>query len=194
MWPIIIVPLLISLLLVFFERHLPQPSSTPTPRKGLIAQTLVELPGRLVSYVKGIQISYFYWFAIIAGYGTPPGRQVLDRAKERLGYEGENTELYWAASVEADEVGGLSWASQNHFLNMYEMNRNLCNACFLLIPSAIIRMIISAPSQVSMLMIYWGGLLAFVSAVFLVRYFYIYSGYYSKHLLRLAAYRAQPKV
>lgn len=146
-------------------------------------------------YLRSSFPNWIYFVANLVDYGSMPSRSVLTKAKACTGKcDGSSSDFFWLAYINLENRAPASFPAAYHFLSMYGMNRNLSTATgFILIHTGLsyfFNRLIAADAEVFV----WVCTLLAFSLLFFVRYLYLYSGYYSKYIVRAAAYLEEARL
>jgi hypothetical protein len=140
------------------------------------------------NYTKYSIFNWVYFLANIIDYGSMPSRGIIERSfnltRINKDEEMQSNDFYWLSNIRLQNLLPLSHPTAYSFLSMYGMIRNLLNVTVLLFTYFLIMMInreyiISGSSIVTLSVIF-----VLLILILYIRYLYLYSGYYSKYLLR----------
>jgi hypothetical protein len=153
-------------------------------------------PGPLVrkfyAYAKARFTNPIYFAAKLTGYGDLPSSALIRSARSSIGTDVEERDFFWMTYLTVQNRGGAATQSMYHFLAMYGMVRNLCNATAMVLLWSVAIFWIEWPEGHGHGVAIWSlGLCGLMYGLF-IRYLYVYAAYFSKYVLRTAAYIARP--
>jgi len=142
----------------------------------------------LYCYARACFTNPIYLAAKLVGYGDPPSRSVIDAAQACADAGDSDNDLFWMTYITVQDRGGATTQTMYHFLASYSMVRNLCNATAFVVFASIVAFVVRWPITHAANMVAWTfGLCCLMYALF-ARYLYLYGTYFSKYVIRVAAY------
>lgn len=131
-----------------------------------------------------------YFAAKLVGYGTTPAAELLGKAIAEAKYDSRANDFYWMCQLRLENDAPRSYDTAYHGMAMYTMNRNLANATAFVTIASLVAFYAKWPNGIRYLALAWVGILCVLCYIFFVRYLYLFSGLYSKYVVRTAAFLA----
>ncbi len=179
-WPLAVLPIL-NLILAFMDKAL---------REGVDYRS--KIIEKHFLYLRCTFQSWVYFCAQLSGYGHMPSRETLGAALSTVGASRSTpSDFWWLSSICLENLAPRSHPTAYHFMSLSGMNRNLCGSTLLAIGHFLGLYCAERGHHVNA-----AGFTAFLlvmlslALLFLLRYLYLYSGYYSKFVVRVAAFLA----
>jgi hypothetical protein len=144
---------------------------------------------RFFLYMRSTLVAPLYFIAVAVGYGRSPSEDVLRRARDSVLGKSFGSDFFWLCYIRLINRAPLSYPTAYHFLSLYGMNRNLAAATGTLLAYIAVHFAVHRPLAVGdgailiVASVLWG-----LSLVFFARYLYMYAGYFSKYIVRVAAW------
>ena len=145
---------------------------------------------RVFIYARRTFVNPSYFAAKLVGYGTAPDAGLLRKALAEAKYDSRANDFYWMCQLRLENEAPRSYDSAYHGMAMYTMNRNLCNATALAAVVSVAAFYVRWPEGFRHSTLLWVGILCLFTYMFFIRYLYLFSGLYSKYVVRAAAYLA----
>lgn len=167
----------INAAIVLSERYLVTES-----RKALRRRT------RLLTYAKACFTNPIYFAAKLTGYGDMPSTALIRAVRSGIGSDSDSKDFFWMTYLTIQNRGLGSSQTVYHFLAMYGMVRNICNATAFVLMSSVAVFWVEWPLNHGQGVVVWSvGLCVLMYALF-ARYLYVYGAYFSKYVLRSGAF------
>ena len=139
-------------------------------------------------YARACFTNPIYFAAKLVGYGDSPSRDVIRGVREGLGVTFQRSEFFWITYLMVQNRGAGASQTMYHFLAQYSMARNVCNATAFVLLASVGAFWLRWPTDHAQAVVVWAfGLCCLMYALF-ARYLYLYGAYFSKYVLRSAAY------
>jgi hypothetical protein len=136
-------------------------------------------------YLRSTFINPIYSAAKLVSYAKTPAPEVIKKAQELAGPLKED--FFWSCYLLTQSNAPVAFTSIYHFLALYGMSRNLCNATFAIWVWSVISFLFRSPHPVDASVIIWSVALAGLTYVFFFRFLYFYASYFSRYVVRVAA-------
>lgn len=142
----------------------------------------------LYNYARACFTNPIYLAAKLVGYGDPPGRRLILNVREKIGDAYQQSDFFWISYLIVQNHGAGASQTTYHFLAQYSMARNVCNATAFVLLASVGAFWLRWPTNHELEVVWWAlGLCCLMYALF-ARYLYLYGSYFSKYVLRTAAY------
>lgn len=144
--------------------------------------------GHFYDYSRICFTNAIYWAAKLTGYGDIPSTEIIRTVHSAVGPDCAENDFFWLSYLTIQNRGVGSSQTMYHFLAMYGMVRNLCNAtaCILMVSVAIFWL--EWPSKYGQGVAVWSVSLCVLMYALFIRYLYVYGSYFSRYVLRAAAF------
>jgi len=147
----------------------------------------------VIKYLRACFANPIYFAANIVGYGDFPSKPLIRVVRDE--FIAEDKDFFWLTYLSVQNRNEGSSQTVYHFLAMYGMVRNLCNATAFAIVLSVGFFGLDWPNGQGPAVIVWTGVLCALMYALFARYLYVYGPYFTKYLLRAAAYsRASRRV
>jgi hypothetical protein len=148
---------------------------------------------RVFVYARRTFVNPAYFAAKIVGYGSSPTTDLLGKAFIDAKYDSHANDFYWMCQLRLENDAPRSYDTAYHGMAMYTMNRNLCNATAFIVILSLVAFYVRWPQGVRHSALIWVAGLCVLTYAFFVRYLYLFSGLYSKYVVRTAAFLSDRK-
>lgn len=167
----------INWLIGYAERRLLHEDAKPTLRTR-----------RVFAYAKACFTNPIYFAAKLTGYAAAPSATLIRSVKTEVGMDLDEGDLFWMTYLTVQNRGSGSSQTVYHFLAMYGMVRNLCNATAMALLSSVAVFWIEWPVNHGQGVAVWSVGLCGLMYILFIRYLYVYGAYFSKYVIRAAAF------
>lgn len=155
----------------------------------------LETAQRILDYLRSRFANPIYFAANMVGYGNFPSTSLIRMVRDEFVSEVEDKDFFWLTYLTVQNRNEGSSQTVYHFLAMYGMIRNLCNATAFAIVFSVGFFQMDWPNGHGAGVIVWTAILCGLMYALFVRYLYVYGPYFAKYLVRAAAYsRASRRV
>jgi hypothetical protein len=144
-------------------------------------------------YVRRTFVNPAYFAAKLVGYGSAPAAELIGRAFTEAKYDSTSNDFYWMCQLTIENDAPRTYDTAYHGMAMYTMNRNLCNATAFVVIVSLVAFYAHWPDGYRYVPLLWVAVLCAVTYAFFIRYLYLFSGLYSKYIVRAAAFLADRK-
>jgi hypothetical protein len=146
---------------------------------------------RFFFYARLTFTSPIYLGAKLVGYGDTPSTVIIDNVRDAIGADCGEKDLFWMSYLLVQIRGAGASQTMYHFLAMYGMVRNLCDATAFALVLSVAAFWYRWPTDHEQAAVLWClGLCVLMYSLFL-RYLYVYGAYFSKYVVRAAAFIAR---
>jgi len=140
---------------------------------------------RVFLYLRRSFLNPSYFAAKLVGYSASPDATLIGKAFSEARYDSRANDFYWMCQLRLENDAPRSYDTAYHGMAMYTMNRNLCNStAFVAVAAFYIRW----PEGARYSALVWVATLCAFTYMFFIRYLYLFSGLYSKYVVRAAAF------
>jgi hypothetical protein len=140
-------------------------------------------------YMRRTFLNPAYFAAKLVGYGSSPDARLIGKAREAAGYDSRANDFYWMCQLRIENDAPRSYNTAYHGMAMYTMNRNLCNSTAFIAIASVVAFYIKWPdTPQKYLPLIWIAILCVMTYVFFIRYLYLFSGLYSKYVVRAVTF------
>jgi len=139
-------------------------------------------------YARRTFVNPAYFAAKLVGYGSGPAAELIGKALQAARYGSAANDFYWMCQLRVENDAPRTYDTAYHGMAMYTMNRNLCNATAIVIVISLIEYYIHWPDNYRHMPLFWIAALCVITYAFFIRFLYLFSGAYSKYIIRAAAF------
>jgi hypothetical protein len=141
---------------------------------------------QVIKYLRACFANPIYFAANIVGYGDFPSESLIRMVRDE--FIAEDKDFFWMTYLAVQNRNEGSSQTVYHFLAMYGMVRNLCNATAFAIVLSVGFFSLGWPTGQGPMVIAWTAILCALMYALFARYLYVYGPYFAKYVLRAAAY------
>jgi len=174
-WIILLLPLLNSVV-GLVERY--------APRR--LTQKI--LLGPFLKYMKACFANPIYFAANLVGYSDLPSAQLIRMVKDEFVEQIDPKDFFWVAYLKIQNRGEGASQTAYHFLATYGMVRNLCNSTAFALTLSVGFFLMKWPLGHGPSVVAWTLTQSGLVYALFARYLYVYGPYFSKYVLRAAAF------
>jgi intracellular septation protein A len=143
---------------------------------------------RVFFYLRMTFTNLLYFAAKLVGYGELPSIALIRSVRDPIVQEWSEREFFWMTYLTVQNRGGPASQTVYHFLAMYGIVRNLCNATAFILLGSVVAFVVRWPKDNELAVVLWLlGLCCLMYALF-ARYLYMYGAYFNKYVLRVASF------
>jgi len=143
---------------------------------------------KLLFYVRLTFADLATFAANLVGYGETPSTKLIGSLLDSMDPDCHEKDFFWLTYLIVQNEGGGSLPTTYHFLSNYGMVRNLCSSTICLAVASAAAFASNWPLGKGSHAALWILVLFILAYSLFARFLYLYSSYFSKYVLRSAAF------
>lgn len=173
-WSVLLLPAL-NIFIGLVERYAPRPL--------FLAQL-----NEFLNYMKACFANPIYFAANLVGYGDLPSPPLIRMVRDEFTPDIDPKDFFWLAYLKIQNRGEGASQTAYHCLATYGMVRNLCNSTAFALTLSVGFFLLRWPVGHGPAVVVWTLTLCGLVYALFARYVYVYGPYFSKYVLRAAAF------